>query len=201
MNRPLFLAIELVFEEQTIMTEWDVLVSETIYLSISYLHLVNYWTEIEARREEKYEGTDPYRRLLLTSSMNIEFTSKYFRNYILTVISLVLLWDAVTLYQLHIGLTQYRFKIISFESFALIFGFTVRIAILVTTLMLKGPLKQLLYIWGGMILAGGFFHFMSVLINGENPASMYSLFKLIMIIFGFSIVIPAVYRVNNHSDA
>jgi len=118
------------------------------------------------------------------------FRSNAFRSTILCLITFLLSWDIFTLARVFLG--QYSLNVTSPLLYAVMAAsLLIKIAIIVSALSMKGPLRSLLYLFGGVLVIGGLAHFLYVWTGGINPASIESLFKLVLICLGFVLVLPA----------
>ena len=79
----------------------------------------------------------------------------------------------------------------------LVFGIFLKLMILLTASIRKGPLKGLIYVWGGVMIVGSLMHFLSILISGGSPTTYYSLFKLVLLALGLAIVLPASHAIRD----
>ena len=69
-------------------------------------------------------------------------------------------------------------------------GSLLKSSVVISIIYSRGPLKELLYIWGGIALVGSASHFLSVLIAGDNPATVESFQQLLLLVLGFTLTIP-----------
>ena len=65
---------------------------------------------------------------------------------------------------------------------------------------MKGPLRSLLYAFGGLLVLGSLAHFLNAWMGGINPASIDSVFRLVLISTGFVLVLPAGHAIQYAYD-
>ena len=127
------------------------------------------------------------------------FKSDAFKSAIIFIVAVVLSSDFFTLIKVYQGELYFYHKSPLWH-LAVPTGLMLKIAILVSTLSMKGALRLLLYTLGAMFLFVGLAHFFDVWVEGTNPASIESVYKLIWLVVGFVLVLPAGHAIEYAHD-
>lgn len=115
-----------------------------------------------------------------------EITSAFYKWYLWVVLATSLTTDFLalpTVWANRLGLSTAAIVM-------LVFGIFLRISILATLMLKRGPLKGLVYIWGALLLFAGLTGFLSFVV-ADGPTSMDQyLNKFILFALGVSLVAP-----------
>jgi len=125
--------------------------------------------------------------------MSFEITSKVYYWFVLVAVLAVLLMDILTgraIYMSSVDVPTLTLVVI-------IFGMAVRICILITLFVRKGPFKLFIYLWGAMFIVSGVAGTLALILRDMETDYYQLINKLLFLAVGLLLVIPVRRVVKN----
>jgi hypothetical protein len=119
--------------------------------------------------------------------MDFKIKSKTFKIFLWITLVLVLISDFYSLWLLFTSNTNLPF----FSKAIMLLGVGIKLGALYCLVKLSGPIKGLLYTWGGLFIVSGSFGLLAFVLSAEIEPIQNYLDKGIFLLIGLLLVIPA----------